>query len=424
MTDIHKILTEWTYRLDSGYPKTDSDYEVLRDVLVELTDLSRPDINTIVNKSKVLKEQDDSEDISGDFISVMENVLTKAKFDRNILDQILNIYNTLSPTEQFNFQKNFRKHSIESYIAGGYQSFIKFNDIVPIGKAAGGMGRGEVPVILGVADTETGGTGRHDVVMTKTNKEWEVKELTKAVSFDPAKYGAVTRFPLTYEMQEFYKTIVEPFKNMGDTTQSLKSIVDPDSHTSLEKLINIILTRFAKDEYINKVSGFREISYTIWQDWYIGFQELNAIFFQTELDTDVQDTRLSTSVSGDRKSFWISDDEAEKIELSAGSDKPISIKVGDTIDNENKDIVIWFKRVERSKFIKNPNILIDHLQDIKNGFFEKIEGLIFYFVGDTKPNIGTSSMFATTNATKSIYRFRYKERVANLNKYSFIANQS
>ena len=97
------------------------------------------------------------------------------------------------------------------------------------------MGRGEVPVILGVADTETGGTGRHDVVMTKTNKEWEVKELTKAVSFDPAKYGAVTRFPLTYEMQEFYKTIVEPFKNMGDTTQSLKSIVDPDSHTSLEK---------------------------------------------------------------------------------------------------------------------------------------------------------------------------------------------
>ena len=27
MTDIHKILTEWTYRLDSGYPKTDSDYE-------------------------------------------------------------------------------------------------------------------------------------------------------------------------------------------------------------------------------------------------------------------------------------------------------------------------------------------------------------------------------------------------------------
>ena len=130
MTDMHKILTEWTYRLDSGYPKTDSDYEVLRDVLVELTDLSRPDINTIVNKSKVLKEQDDSEDISGDFISVMENVLTKAKFDRNILDQILNIYNTLSPTEQFNFQKNFRKHSIESYIAGGYQSFIKFNDIV------------------------------------------------------------------------------------------------------------------------------------------------------------------------------------------------------------------------------------------------------------------------------------------------------
>lgn len=60
MTDIHKILTEWTYRLDSGYPKTDSDYEVLRDVLVEKTNLDRHVINTIVNKSKGLTEHDKS----------------------------------------------------------------------------------------------------------------------------------------------------------------------------------------------------------------------------------------------------------------------------------------------------------------------------------------------------------------------------
>jgi|7_EtaG_2_1085326.scaffolds.fasta_scaffold00055_33 hypothetical protein len=56
MTDMHKILTEWTYRLDSGYPKTDSDYEVLRDVLTELTDFERPVINTIVNQSKGITE--------------------------------------------------------------------------------------------------------------------------------------------------------------------------------------------------------------------------------------------------------------------------------------------------------------------------------------------------------------------------------
>jgi hypothetical protein len=54
MTDMHKILTEWTYRLDSGYPKTDSDYEVLRDVLIDMTDLDKPVINTIVNQSKGL----------------------------------------------------------------------------------------------------------------------------------------------------------------------------------------------------------------------------------------------------------------------------------------------------------------------------------------------------------------------------------
>ena len=422
--NINSIINEWTYRLPKGYPDSEQDYEVLRDVLIELTELSRSDINTIVNKSKGLKEQDDSEDIPGDFISVMENVLTQAKFDRNILDQIINTYNTLSPAEQSNFQKNFRKHSIESYVAGGYQPFIKFNNIVPIGKAAGGMGRGEVPIILGVADTETGGTGRHDIVMTKTNKEWEVKELTKAVSFDPAKYGAVTRFPLTYEMQEFYKTIVEPFKEIGDPVQSLKDLVNPESIEDLKKLIMIIETRFAKDEYINKVAGFREISYTIWQDWYTGFQELNNIFYRTNLDTNVKDTRLTVNTGGSQKSYWISDEDVEEIELSSGEDTAADVYVGDEVDNINSNVVIWFKRVERSKFIKNPNIMVDHLQDIKNGFFEKIEGLIFYFVGETKPNIGTASMFATTNATKSIYRFRYKERVANLDKYSFIANQS
>jgi len=50
MTDMHKILTEWTYRLDSGYPKTDSDYEVLRDVLIDMTNLNKSAINNIVNR--------------------------------------------------------------------------------------------------------------------------------------------------------------------------------------------------------------------------------------------------------------------------------------------------------------------------------------------------------------------------------------
>ena len=67
MTDMHKILTEWTYRLDSGYPKTDSDYEVLRDVLVEMTNLDRPAINNIVNRSKGLNEQDPARITQGDF---------------------------------------------------------------------------------------------------------------------------------------------------------------------------------------------------------------------------------------------------------------------------------------------------------------------------------------------------------------------
>jgi len=282
------------------------------------------------------------------------------------------------------------------------------------------MGRGEMMALLAVKDSAPGGTERHDIVMP--NGEWEVKEL-KSSKFDPAKEGLASKFELTNKIKDFYKNIVNPIKEIGDPFQSLKHLVNPESAEDLKKLIMIIETRFESVIDPEKFATF-EWKKSAMHNWYEGFKELNEIFYKTKLDTNVKDTRLTVNTGDSQKSYWISDEDVEEIELSSGEDTAADVYVGDEVDNINSNVVIWFKRVERSKFIKNPNIMVDHLQDIKNGFFEKIEGLIFYFVGETKPNIGTASMFATTNATKSIYRFRYKERVANLDKYSFIANQS
>ena len=63
MTDMHKILTEWTYRLDSGYPKTDSDYEYLEEHLDKAfacvprsSDFPSQIIVSEINKQVAMKE--------------------------------------------------------------------------------------------------------------------------------------------------------------------------------------------------------------------------------------------------------------------------------------------------------------------------------------------------------------------------------
>ena len=45
---IDKIINEWTYQLDSGYPTKESDYEVLRSVLQEMNILSEQEIDQTI----------------------------------------------------------------------------------------------------------------------------------------------------------------------------------------------------------------------------------------------------------------------------------------------------------------------------------------------------------------------------------------
>jgi len=59
--NINSIITEWTYRLPKGYPDSEQDYQVLHEVLNEMTNLSENDRKAIVRKASGLYEQEDSE---------------------------------------------------------------------------------------------------------------------------------------------------------------------------------------------------------------------------------------------------------------------------------------------------------------------------------------------------------------------------
>jgi len=61
--NIDSILTEWRYRLPAGYPKSAQDFEILRDVIVEMTDIDLSEAERIVRRSMGLNEAPAESDI-------------------------------------------------------------------------------------------------------------------------------------------------------------------------------------------------------------------------------------------------------------------------------------------------------------------------------------------------------------------------
>ena len=410
---INKIINEWTYQLDSGYPTKESDYEVLRTVLQETNMLSEQEIDQTIYQAKGLYEQEPEQETTS-----VESVLTnELKLSPDIIRQVIGIYNSLSPNDQTLFNKNFRTHTIESFVSKGWQVFKEFFTIIEK-KPRGGMGNGEISILLGVKDSMPGGTRTKDIVMP--NGEWEVKEL-KSGKFDPAAAGFANKFELTNKIKDFYKDIVNTISNIGDPYESLKHLVDKESAEDLKKLIRIFETRFEAAIDPDKLASF-EWKKSAMHNWYEGFKELHEVFYKTKLDTDVKDTRLTVNTAGNKKSYWISDDDVEQIELSSGEETRAAIDIGDSVDNINTNVVIWFNRLERHEFVKNPRNFLFDLSKIKDQFFNDILGLIWYSYRDPQPHIGLPTNFVIDTLSQGRYRFVLKN-IPSSQGYEYLQRQ-
>jgi len=175
---IDSIITEWTYRLPKGYPTSDSDYQVLYDVLREMTTLDTEQRDQIVNQARGLTEapgDEESEELDTTDTQHINNRFTELNLSTNITEYLQQEYDRLSESEKQRFDDNYRKHSIDSYIDHGYLAFKKFYWVTDRSKSAGGLGRGEIQTLLAVKDSKSGGTSQHDIVLP--DGQWEVKEV-------------------------------------------------------------------------------------------------------------------------------------------------------------------------------------------------------------------------------------------------------
>ncbi len=416
---IDSILTEWSYRLPKGYPTRSKDYELLYHVILEMTDLTPLEARVVVNRAQgIITEQTD---------------FSQLNLSDDLTQQIQDRYDSLSPQEQEQFNKNYRQHSVESYMSSGYRAFAKFYDILPTGKSAAGMGKGEIQILLAVADSQPGGTMSHDIIMP--GGEWEVKEIGKlprptksgemgkapeGKTFRPAKSGMPVDGDLLTQTVNFFNDIVKPLANMGDSFEELKDLVDPHSWKQLNELIQVLERIFIplQDNIANT-----EISYKSgWSQMHKGWELIHDILWKTDLDTDVRDTRLTIKTGNQSASYWITAEDFEKIQQGAGDQIEVSIKIGQQITNETNNAAIWFNKLKHNELVKNPNYMIQLLNSTKNKFFDGILGLIAYDVNNPGiPIVTTSSDWAIIGLSQGMWVFGLKSVYP---KYEFIQQQT
>lgn len=416
---IDSILTEWSYRLPKGYPTKSKDYELLYHVILEMTDLTPLEARVVVNRAQgIITEQTD---------------FSQLNLSDDLTQQIQDRYDSLSPQEQEQFNKNYRQHTIDSYMSSGYRAFTKFYDILPTGKSAAGMGKGEIQILLAVADSQPGGTMSHDIIMP--GGEWEVKEIGKlprltksgemgkapeGKTFRPAKSGMPVDGDLLTQTVNFFNDIVKPLANMGDSFEELKDLVDPHSWKQLNELIQVLERIFIplQDNVANT-----EISYKSgWSQMHKGWELIHDILWKTDLDTDVRDTRLTIKTGNQSASYWITAEDFEKIQQGAGDQIEVSIKIGQQITNETNNAAIWFNKLKHNDLVKNPNYMIQLLNSTKNKFFDGILGLIAYDVNNPGiPIVTTSSDWAIIGLSQGMWVFGLKSVYP---KYEFIQQQT
>ena len=416
---IDSILTEWSYRLPKGYPTRPKDYELLYHVILEMTELTPLEARIVVNRAQgVITEQ-----VEFDQLNLSED----------LTQQVRERYENLSPQEKDAFDKNYRQHTIESYMSGGFKAFTKFYDILPIGKSAGGMGKGEIQILLAVAGSQPGGTASHDIVMP--GGEWEVKEIGKlprptksgemgkapeGKTFRPAKSGMPVDGDLLTQTVNFFNDIVKPLAEMGDSFEELKDLVDPHSWKQLNDLIQVLERIFIP---LQDNVASTEISYKSgWSQMHKGWELIHNILWKSDLDVDIRDTRLTIKTGSQTLSYWITSEDFEKIQQNSGDGNEVSIKIGQQITNETNNAAIWFNKLKHNELIKNPNYIIQLLNTTKNKFFDGILGLIAYDVNNPSiPLVTAATDWSIIGLSQGMWVFGLKSVYP---KYEFIHQQT
>ncbi len=303
-------------------------------------------------------------------------------FDSGICEQVWQCIDSDKYDEfRDEFFKLYRTLTIDQLTAN-FQVFAPFYNIVHTDKVAGGMGRGEVACVLALKDSRTGGTVEHDVIVG--DRLYEVKELEDDM-FRPAKYGNAFNFMFTEHIQRFYRDIVSYSQFHSDIWAHVEPIADQSDRVA---------------------SGYEWPVKTSLSAWYETFKLLHECIKPIQSDTiAIKTSEAATFIEVPMKI----------LDILADYDKMANMLTMDP------DVFQW--KLQRHRYVANPEYFIDDLRDIRDGFFDKIDSLICFAKGKpAEPIICKKEDFCIFALSQGQYRFRLKDRKAS-HKYDFLQKQ-
>lgn len=380
---IQKILTEWTYRLPKGYPVEVKDYDVLREILDEMTDLPAAQKENVVRRAQGLPETIVTEEIDIDSIDnqdllyqISQSAKTKefTEFLRLLPteanDVTLGYLNGLSADKSGKFADIlYSKQSIteESLNQINYQDDI-ISEIFNLD--AKGLGKGEILLaVLFKSSQIQGGTTSYDLV--SNGQQYEIKDYTKRANAS-IRLGT--------------KASVTRFKFWDEITTTLKRI---------SQLQGIESQKFDFAEYFNE-EFLQAVDYLNNRRSFILAGNLNLEDKRNLEQFYLQAHKLNSEIEG-YTNLILRGPNAVPIEMSI---EPIQ-KTGDKIvitpiQDNSQDITYINTELRRIKYVRNPELLNVDLQNA----VDEIVGndLLFIVFRKTRVNVTNDFRYYVVDA--------------------------
>jgi len=358
MEVIDKILNEWSFRCHDGIvdmndPKKIAILnEILKEYNINLDEREQP-------KKVEIPETKPEDENSWEYVKyILKN--EAGVTDESVLKEIEAIYNKENPTE---FSKHFRKYNIKDID----KVFSIFKNYVDVGSKKRGVGKGEFAVILGVADSKSGGTAGKDIAIGKDKYDaegkiikkdtYDVKELTKTKDLRTGSSGYITNS----EFQLNYNYLMSLLVAINKNNENEKEVF------GIKKEIRDLVNYFNEKYKKGNISG------GILKNLKNLLLDLKKYKFE---DEDEKDNISYIKINGKKYEY-----EPNNINKDENGN-PISITLGPEV-KEQKALII---KLRNHPWVKNPqeldiefnNLWVDYLKDIKGLVIYDNNNLKFY----------------------------------------------
>lgn len=350
------FLNKYSYKFPKGYPDMNNEQDVL---LME----------SLLNELGVNEEE--NKDLT--FEQCKEILFKSVKLKKEYINKIKDIYNAQSEKDQKAFLENFQKHSINDLdsISDIYKDYINISD------ENGGLGKGEITVLLGVKNSVSGGKNEKDIKIGE-NEKYEIKELSKGKEFRPAADGSITNS--TFQKHYVYLMSLLSVINKDNNKDNNKAeqIDEKKTEENIQDLVSRLII------YYNSKYKTGNISEGILDNIRKGLLPKIKSYTKTE-----KDDKEKIYIKIEDKKY-----EIDKVVLNTDG-KPESVKLGLEIKEQEALIAKLLKH----PWVKNPKELDKDLNEIWLDYLKTVNGLIIY--GNNKFNFYDSS-----NAEKEFYPCR------------------